>query len=76
MCKRLRTTHAAEMTVTFALRHGVKNGLLERPELFVRTLSEKLFTFALGRGVEAYDAPAIRQIVSDAEADELVDIDN
>ena len=32
--------------------------LLKRPELFVGTLTEKLLTFALGRGVEPYDAPA------------------
>lgn len=47
----------------------LEDGLLERPELFVRTLSEKLLTFALGRGVESYDAPAIRQIVRDAAKD-------
>jgi len=49
---------------------GVENledGLLERPELFVRTLSEKLLTFALGRGVEVYDAPAVRKIVKESK---------
>jgi hypothetical protein len=49
---------------------NLENGLLERPELFVRALSEKLLTFALGRGVEAYDAPAIRKIIEEAEANE------
>jgi hypothetical protein len=44
----------------------LEEGLLERPELFVRTLSEKLLTFALGRGVEAFDAPAVREIVKEA----------
>ena len=34
-----------------------KQALLSRPELFVGTLTEKLLTFALGRGVEYYDAP-------------------
>ena len=34
----------------------------------VGTLAEKLMTFALGRGVEANDAPAIRQIVAEARA--------
>ena len=43
--------------------------LLDRPELFVRTLTEKLLTFGLGRGVESYDAPAVRQIVQGARAD-------
>jgi hypothetical protein len=50
---------------------NLENGLLERPELFVRTLSEKLLTFALGRGVEAHDAPAIRQIIENARANEF-----
>lgn len=48
---------------------GLEQGLLDRPELFVGTMSEKLLTYALGRGVEHYDAPAIRTIVRDAEAD-------
>jgi hypothetical protein len=43
--------------------------LLRRPELFVATLTENLLTFALGRGVEYYDAPAVRKIVSDAGKD-------
>ena len=47
---------------------GLEKGLLERPDLFVRTLTEKLMTFALGRGIEPSDAPAIRQIVRDAKA--------
>jgi hypothetical protein len=45
---------------------GLEQTLLKRPELFVRTLVEKLMTFALGRGVEDYDAPAIRKIVADS----------
>jgi hypothetical protein len=45
---------------------GLEAALLRRPELFVRTLAEKLFTFALGRAPEEYDAPAIRKIVRDA----------
>jgi hypothetical protein len=47
---------------------GLEKGLLNRPEIFVGTLTEKLLTFALGRGVEHYDAPAIRKIVRDAQA--------
>jgi hypothetical protein len=49
---------------------GLEQALLNRPELFVRTLVEKLLTFGLGRGVEYYDAPAIRQIVRDAADDD------
>ena len=48
---------------------GLEAGLLSRPELFAGTVTEKLLTFALGRGVEYYDAPAVRKIVRDAEAD-------
>jgi hypothetical protein len=56
---------------TFVGVEDLEHGLLKRPELFVRTLSEKLLTFALGRGVEFYDAPAIRQIVREAKAHEF-----
>ena len=43
--------------------------LVRRPELFVSTATEKLLTYALGRGLEAYDAPAIRKIVGDGHQD-------
>ena len=42
--------------------------LLQRPELFVTTVTEKLLTFATGRGVEYYDAPAVRAILREAQA--------
>jgi hypothetical protein len=45
---------------------GLQKALLNRPEIFVGTLSEKLLTYALGRGVEYYDAPAIRSVVRNA----------
>ncbi len=48
---------------------GLEEGLLDRPELFAQTMTEKLLTFALGRGVEFYDAPAIRKILREAESD-------
>jgi hypothetical protein len=51
---------------------GLEKGMLNRPELFVRTLTEKLLTFALGRGVEPSDAPAIRQIVRRAGEEDYV----
>ncbi len=47
---------------------GLEQAILKRPELFVGTLTEKLLTFALGRGVEPFDAPAVRKIVRDARA--------
>ena len=48
---------------------GLEDGLLKRPELFAGTLAEKLLTFGLGRGVEYYDAPAVRKIVRDSGKD-------
>ncbi len=44
--------------------------MLARPELFLTTLTEKLLTFAIGRGVTAADAPAVRAILRRAEADD------
>jgi hypothetical protein len=47
---------------------GLEEALLRRPELFVGAFTEKLLTYALGRGVEYYDAPAVRAIVREAPA--------
>lgn len=55
---------------TFVGLPGLKEALRHRPELFVSNLSEKLLTFALGRGMESHDAPAIRKIVRAAKADD------
>jgi hypothetical protein len=51
---------------TFTDVDGLERALLRRPELFVSTLVEKLETYALGRGLDYYDAPATRAIVTDA----------
>jgi mono/diheme cytochrome c family protein len=45
---------------------GLKQALLTRSDEFVTTLTEKLLTYALGRGLEYYDAPAVRAVVRDA----------
>jgi hypothetical protein len=45
---------------------GLETALLRRPELLATTLTENLLTFALGRGVEYTDAPAVRKIVAAA----------
>jgi hypothetical protein len=50
----------------FADVQGLEAALLRRPELFVGTLAEKLLTYALGRGVEYYDAPTTRAIVRES----------
>jgi mono/diheme cytochrome c family protein len=47
----------------------LRNVLLRRPDQFVQTLTEKLMTYGLGRRVEYYDMPAVRQIVRDAARD-------
>ncbi len=52
---------------TFSGVAGLENALLERPEIFVGTLTEKLLTFALGRGIEPHDGPAVRRIVRDSK---------
>jgi mono/diheme cytochrome c family protein len=44
---------------------GLREALL-RSDRFVATLTEKMLTYALGRGLEHYDAPAVRAIVRDA----------
>jgi hypothetical protein len=46
----------------------LQTAVLERPEHFVSTMTEKLLIYALGRGVDYHDAPAIRKIVHDARA--------
>ena len=50
----------------FADVGGLETALLRRPDLFVGTFTEKLLTYASGRGMEYYDAPAVRAIVRQA----------
>ena len=49
---------------------GLKAMLLGRHEQFVWTVTEKLATYALGRGLEHYDMPAVRAIIRGAAADD------
>jgi hypothetical protein len=44
----------------------LRKALLKQPEIFVGTVTEKLLTYALGRGLQPYDMPAVRAVVSDA----------
>ena len=44
----------------------LRQALLKQPEIFVSTVTEKLLTYALGRGLQPYDMPAVRAIVGDA----------
>ena len=47
----------------------LRQALLHYSPQFVRTVTEKLMTFSLGRGVEVQDMPVIRSIVRDADKD-------
>ena len=76
---RLRTRTAADTPIDatgelpdgtrFDGAAGLRAALVRDPERFVGTLTEKLLTYALGRGLEHYDAPAVRAITRDAAGD-------
>jgi hypothetical protein len=44
----------------------LRDALMRRPDVFVTTLTTKLMTYALGRGLDDRDMPAVRRIVRDA----------
>ncbi len=52
--------------VEFAGYADLRDWMLERPDQFAHTVTEKLMTYALGRRVEYYDQPVIRKIVREA----------
>jgi hypothetical protein len=45
---------------------SLRAALLSRSDVFVSTLTEKLLTYAVGRGLKYYDMPAVRAITRDA----------
>ena len=49
----------------------LRNALLKRPTPLLRTFTENLMAYALGRRVEYYDQPRIREIVREAEDSEF-----
>ena len=49
---------------------ALRNILMAKPDIFVSVLTEKLMIYALGRGVQYYDMPAVRAIVRDAARDD------
>ena len=49
---------------------GLRDLLLDRPDDFVGTVTEKLMGYALGRGLEYYDAPTVRKIVREAAGED------
>ncbi|HXD20531.1 MAG TPA: DUF1592 domain-containing protein [Vicinamibacterales bacterium] len=48
---------------------GLRNVLMKKQDMFVQTFTERLLTYALGRGVEEYDYAALRTIRREAAAD-------
>ncbi len=55
---------------TFDGAAGLRAALEQKPQRFVGTLTEKLMIYALGRGLEYYDAPTVRTITRDAAQDD------
>jgi hypothetical protein len=45
---------------------ALRDMLTSRPETFAGVMTERLLTYALGRGLEYYDMPVVRRIVRDA----------
>ncbi len=48
---------------TFTGADGLTAALVRRPDRFVMALTEKLMTYAIGRGLEPYDMPTVRAVV-------------
>ena len=49
---------------------GLRDVLVSRSDRFVATMTEKLLTYALGRGLEFYDMPTVRAIAREARRDD------
>ena len=47
---------------------GLRAALMKHPDVFVQTLTEKLMTYGLGRGLQEYDMPVVRRVARDASA--------
>jgi hypothetical protein len=47
---------------------GLRRALLAHSDQFINTMTEKLLTYALGRGLEFYDEPTVRKIAREAAA--------
>ena len=55
---------------TFNGPSELRKVLLGKKDMFVETFTERLLTYALGRGVEPYDQPVVRKIAREAKADD------
>jgi mono/diheme cytochrome c family protein len=49
---------------------ALREAILKRPEAFATTLTTRLLTYALGRGIEPSDMPVVRKIVKNAARDD------
>jgi len=49
---------------------ALRGWLTSHPDVFVGTVTEKLLTYALGRGLEPYDMPVVRGILLDTAANQ------
>jgi len=47
----------------------LREAIIKKPEQFVGTFTEKMMTYALGRGVDAHDMPAVRRVVRESAKD-------
>jgi hypothetical protein len=54
---------------TFDGLDGLRTVLIGRQEQFVSTVAERLMAYALGRGIEYYDRPALRRILRESRRD-------
>ena len=48
---------------------GLREVLVSKQDMFVENFTEQLLTYALGRGVEEYDRPVLRQITREAASE-------
>jgi hypothetical protein len=62
------TAGALPSGVTFTGVAGLRKALLDQPDAFATTVTEKLLTYALGRGLDYHDAPTVRAIVRETRS--------
>jgi hypothetical protein len=48
----------------------LRQALMRKPETFVKTVTENLLTYALGRGLTASDMPAVRTVLRESGKDD------
>jgi len=49
---------------------ALRRALVAQKEQFVRTVAAKFLTYAIGRGLDYYDGPAVREIVRSSARDD------